>query len=251
MLTYLGATCSHTEPGSNPWSREQKLPGGIWLWLGKDISRLWDFIPLRRKAKKHHPWLDAVTRLPCQMLVAQVPLAAGSARAGRSVVIDGGVHQRRRQAAWEWLLSLARRGLWGLESWPHLLAGFPDPPSRGRCCLLMFGKELEEEGAKRLGTTFQDCGEASELGIVARRLFPSSFPGAPGLPLLAEEELLWAGGGGWGDGSPPHSSSFLRGPPRLLFPGLRVVSGLGLLVPVPGTGLESTCLWLRRSKMKL
>lgn len=30
----------------------------------------------------------------------------------------------------------------------HFLAGFPAPPSRGRCCLLTFGEEGEEEGAK-------------------------------------------------------------------------------------------------------
>lgn len=151
------------------------------------------FYSLTVKGYNNPPWLDEVTRLPFQTLVAQVPLAATSARAGRRVVVDGVVHQvpgslggaaePGQEGPWEW----------GLQSWPHLLAGFPAPPSRGRCCLLVFGKEGEEDGAR-----YQNgiCGEAWELGSllggIPPRLFPSSFPGAPGLPLLVEEELLWA-----------------------------------------------------------
>lgn len=36
----------------------------------------------------------------------------------------------------------------GLWSGPRLLAGFPAPPSRGRCCLSVLGKEGEKEGAR-------------------------------------------------------------------------------------------------------
>lgn len=35
------------------------------------------------------------------MLMVPVPLAAASARVGGSVVVTEGVHQQRRQAAWE------------------------------------------------------------------------------------------------------------------------------------------------------
>lgn len=62
--------------------------------------------------------------MPFQMLVVPVSLAATSARVGRSVVVARGSHQCRRQAAWERLLSPARRGLLsgayriGCISWP-------------------------------------------------------------------------------------------------------------------------------------
>lgn len=76
------------------------------------------------------------------------------------------------------------------------------------------------------------------LGGKPQRLFPSSFPGALGLPLLVEGELLWAG-----EVASSHIALLFEGPSTCYSQSSEWHLGWGCRCPAPGTSLRSTCLW--------
>lgn len=108
------------------------------------------FYSLTVKGSNDQPWLEEVTKLPFQMPMVQVCLVATSARAGRSVVVDGGVPQRRRLAVWEglWSQEPGRRGPWewGLEGCLTSWLAFQLPPAGGDAVFSRWEKRERRRG---------------------------------------------------------------------------------------------------------
>lgn len=174
------------------------------------------------------------------MLVVPVPLAATSARVGRSVVVTEGVHQQSRQAAWE-PAELGQGGLLSgacrvdCASW----LAFQLPPVGGDALFSCLGRD-ERRGPKT-GDLILGWWRGLRTGVIAwghpAEVLPSEFSWFPGLALpLVKLELL---------------RGIATSTRLILFEGLSICYskslewhlGWGYRCLAPGRSLDAMCLW--------